>query len=71
VGVETVDLERGVTSLTGGSLASFSGAEGGAGGAEAALDLGGESTGGGLDEDEERRWNGGGDCLSPVDFAGS
>jgi len=56
VGVEAVDRERGLTSLTGGSLTSFSNAGGGAGGAEAALALGGESIEGGLDDDEERRW---------------
>jgi len=51
-----VDRERGLTSLTGGSLTSFSKAGGGTGGAEAALALGGESTEGVFDDDEERRW---------------
>jgi len=71
-GVEAVDLERGLTSLTEGSLAPLSGAGEGAGGAEAALDLGGEPIeGDDLGEDDERRWYGGGDCLFPVDFGDS
>lgn len=68
VGVEGVDRERGFDSLTGGNLVSFSGAGGGAG---AAFDLGGGLAEGGLDDDEERRWKGGADCLDPRGFGGS
>jgi len=71
VGEEALDRERGLTSPTGDSLTSFSNVGGGAGGAEPALDLGGESGGRGLESDEERRWKGGGDCLVPVGFRGS
>lgn len=72
VGAEALDRERGLTSPTGDSLTSFSNVVGGgAGGAEPALDLGGESDGRGLEDDEERRWKGGGDCLVVVGFRGS